>query len=72
MIMKDGFSGQIYRNGIVESDLGRAAYTGPEFADLVSERKSWVAVIVDGAAKDLFPQGQLVRFYQKSDVPDAN
>jgi hypothetical protein len=65
LVLKNGFTGTICRNGMVESDRGKAAYTGPEFVDKV-DRISNLAIIVDGASKELFAAGQRVRLYGDS------
>jgi len=65
LVLKNGFSGTIPSSGMVESDQGITAYTGPEFVDSIAQRKAWLAVIVDENAKELFAKGQSVRFYKR-------
>jgi hypothetical protein len=63
LLLKEGFRGNIHKNGIVESDRGSAPYTGPEFAD--SRTRSLLAVIVAEGLKETFVPGQKVRFYRQ-------
>jgi len=68
LTLKEGFSGAIKPGGIVESDLGRAAYTGPELGYRRSNGAvtGFVGVMIDSEFKELFPPGQRVRFYDRS------
>ena len=65
LVLEEGFFGTIPRDGIVESDAGRAAYTGPDFLDSIREGKAWVAVRIDPSVKALFAPGQRVKLYTK-------
>jgi hypothetical protein len=66
LIVENGFRGTIHTNGIIKSDKGTTAYTGPEYLDsTMAEGKSWLGVIVDASVKELFPRGQRVTFYKK-------
>jgi len=65
LVLEEGFFGTIPRDGIVESDVGRAAYTGPDFLDSIREGKACVVVMIDPSVKALFAPGQRVKFYTK-------
>ena len=64
LVLEEGFSGAIPWDGVVESDLGSASYSGVNFADNIAEGKAWVTVTVDFAAGALFARGSNVRFYR--------
>jgi hypothetical protein len=65
LVIKNGFRGNIHKNGIVKGRHGAAAYIGPEFIDSDIQGESWVAVIVAIQFKDLFTPGEEVTFYDR-------
>lgn len=66
LVLKDGFSGTIPGNGIVQSERGKSAYSGPEFIDSVGLRRSWLGVIaIASEAAEWFQPGDTVIFYER-------
>ena len=65
LVLKNGFSGTIPRNGIVQSERGKSAYSGPEFIDSVGLRRSRLGVIAKASeAAEWFQPGDTVTFYE--------
>jgi len=63
LVLKDGFSGTIPGNGVVQSERGRSAYSGPEFIDSPGLRKSWLGVVAKASeAARFFEPGDKVVF----------
>lgn len=66
LVLGENFSGSIPSGGRVEGGHGTTPYSGPEFIDYRAQRKAAVAVIVDSKYKELFAQGERVRFYKRN------
>ena len=64
LVLKGGFRGTIPGNGIVQSERGRSAYSGPEFIDSVGLRRSWLGMVAKASeAAELFRPGDIVSFH---------
>jgi hypothetical protein len=62
LVLRDGFSGTILRDGTIVSQLGAANFSGPDFLD--GQGRSAVCVTVQTVhAANLFAAGDAVRFY---------
>lgn len=66
LVIKEGFSGAIRKNGIIQGRRGAARYTGPEFLDSGIPGDASVAVVVDPQFKGLFMVGEKVTFYGRN------
>ena len=65
LMLKDGFSGTIPGNGVVQSRRGSSVYSGPEFIDSVGLRRSWLGVVVKAnEAAEFFKPGDAITFYE--------
>ena len=67
LVLEDGFTGTIHRNGTVQGERGSSAFSDPEFCDGRDElgaRKSWLAVIARAEnSAELFQPGDVVAFH---------
>lgn len=63
LVIEEGFTGKIARDGLIENAKGRVVYEGPDFLDRVSANKSWITVTVDPAHQEQFAIGDSVTFY---------
>ncbi len=67
LVLKDGFTGAIPKNGSIQGEHGAMAFAGPEFCDgrdAFGARKSWLAVIVRAEdAATFFRPGDVVAFF---------
>ena len=65
LMLKDGFNGIIPGNGVVQSERGRSAYSGPEFIDSVGLQRSWLGVVAKASeAAEFFQPGDTVTFHE--------